>query len=122
MRISDWSSDVCSSDLSCRSTRATSSALRQVRPRVDRLAVVADLDVQHVAGGTAAAHPGDLFAGLHHLALVDQPGAVVAVDPAPFGIVSDGHNFAEADQAPHQRHTNYQALRSATSTQPQVEN
>src|SRR3546814_15294462 len=80
------------------SIRAISSALRQVRPRVDRLAVVADLEVQHVAGGAAAAHLGDLFAGLHHLALVDQPDAVVAVGREPFVIVLDDHQFAVADQ------------------------
>ena len=55
--------------------------------------------MQHVARRAAAAHLGDLLAGLHQLAFVDQPRAVVAVGREPLVVVLDDHQFAIADQS-----------------------
>src|SRR5690606_24602985 len=65
----------------------------------DRLAVVADLEVQHVAVGAGAPHLRDLLAGLHRLALADQALAVVAVGRQPVLVVLDDDQLAVADQA-----------------------
>src|SRR5690554_2547372 len=75
------------------------SAPRQVAQRIDRLAVVADLEVQHVALGAGAAHLGDLLAGLHAVALAHQAPAVVAVGREPLLVVLDDDELAVADQA-----------------------
>src|ERR1700733_5543161 len=58
-------------------TRPTTSTRRQGLLRVDRLAVVADLEVDHVAVRTGAAHLGDLLTGLHALPFIHQALAVV---------------------------------------------
>src|SRR5690606_16121763 len=72
---------------------------RQVPQRVDRLAVVADLEVEHVARRAGAAEFGDLLPGLDHRPLVDQPVAVVAVGRQPLLVVLDDDQFAVADQS-----------------------
>ena len=51
--------------------------------RIHRLAVVADLEMQHVARRAGAAHHRDLLAGLHDRAFVDQARTVVAVGRQP---------------------------------------
>ena len=55
--------------------------------------------MQHVARRAAAAHLGDLLAGLHQLALVDQARAVVAIGGQPLVAVLEDHQLAVADQA-----------------------
>src|ERR1700722_19742084 len=75
------------------------SARRQVLLRVDRLAVVADLEVDHVAVRTGAAHLGDLLTGLHALPFIHQALAVVAIGRQPLVAVLDDDQLAVADQA-----------------------
>src|SRR5690606_29581709 len=87
--------------------------------RVDRLAIVADLEVQHVARGAAAAEFGNLLASLDHRTLVDQPAAVVAVGRQPLLIVLDDDQFAVADQSGtrvHHRPVARRAYRGAAAT------
>ncbi|KAG0767193.1 hypothetical protein G6F22_017688 [Rhizopus arrhizus] len=75
------------------------SARRQVLLRVDRLAVVANLEVDHVAVRAGAAHLGDLFTRLHALAFIHQALAVVAIGRQPLVAVLDDDQLAVADQA-----------------------
>src|SRR5688572_3928537 len=77
----------------------TASAARQVLQRVHRLAVVADLEMQHLARGAGIAHLGDLLAGLDPGTLVHQPGTVVAVGRQPLLVVLDDHQLPVADQS-----------------------
>ena len=54
--------------------------------------------MQHVAGCTAAAHFGDLVAGLHALPFIDQTRAVVAIGRQPLLAVFDDDEFTVADK------------------------
>src|SRR5690554_1250314 len=75
------------------------SAPWQVAQRIERLAVVADLEVQHVAVGAGAAHLRDLLAGANAVALAHHALAVVAIGRQPLLVVLDDDQLAVADQA-----------------------
>src|SRR5690606_7857844 len=76
---------------------APTSALRQVVERIHRLAVVADLEMQHVARGPAVAELGDLLSRLHRVALLHEPRAVVPIGAQPVLVVLDDDQLAVAD-------------------------
>src|SRR5690606_20292462 len=71
----------------------------QIPERIDRLAVVANLEVQHVACGAGAAHFRDLLAGGDPRAFVHQTRAVVPISGQPLFVVLDDDQFAIAHQA-----------------------
>lgn len=75
------------------------SACREVLLRVHRLTVVTDLEVDHVAVRTGAAHLGDLLTGLHALPFIHQALAVVAIGRQPLVAVLDDDQLAVANQA-----------------------
>src|SRR3546814_9209820 len=97
MRISDWSSDVCSSDLAQHPGRAPAGAhLRHhvEHPVDDRVAGVQHLELRLVLA--AAALRGDvdmhLVAG-HHLDVEDRRRVVLRIDAAERRIRSEAHTY-----------------------------
>src|SRR3546814_16440806 len=77
MRISDWSSDVCSSDLIADDPRGDDIALILDRARV---AAIADAEVTAALVGAEGNEQ-------HHRALVDE----VAREVGPFAVIADPH-------------------------------
>src|SRR5690348_10000542 len=75
------------------------SAHRQEIERVDRLAVLANLEMQLVARARAGAHLRDLLTGFDLVAFFDQARAIVAVGRQETGIVFDDDQLTVAEQA-----------------------
>src|SRR3546814_3856136 len=92
MRISDWSSDVCSSDL------AGAGALRGLRPRLPVSAIRRRLATPALAHGEALA--GRVVLDLENL--VGRPLMAVVDDPLrglPMGAVAHRSAFVRGDEA-----------------------
>src|SRR3546814_18523246 len=103
MRIRDWSSDVCSSDLAAHKLAILASLAFGTRPAFDQVAItgireVIAADIAEAASlgyrirlvGVAEANGTGLFQRVHpHLVPIDHPLAHVA--GSPHSVVAEGH-------------------------------
>jgi hypothetical protein len=78
---------------------AVELAAGQLRQRIDRLAVAADLEVQHVARRAGVAHARDHLPGGDARALAHQAAFVVRIGRQPFLGMLDDDQLAVTDQA-----------------------
>ena len=76
----------------------TALPLRQVGQRINGLAVVANLEMQHVARSPSPPHLGDLLPGLHQLPFVHQARTIVPIRRQPRIVVLHDDQLTVADE------------------------